>query len=462
MKKILSLVILILTLFSCSSEDLKDPETSPEPEPEVKDVLYSIPDSLNFNVFNSKLVLNIKNDGKTQINYNIESSKTNITLSSKSGSITSGNHNEIVVIADRKDLPEGKSYSKLYLNINNKKDSVIVSVNNFQEHKAFLATNVIDAEYSKVTDQLVYVSGNPAAVNILTTSSGITESIRLLYTPTCISISQDGKTAVVGHDAHITYVNLSSKSIINTYDVSCSAVDIVLGNNKWAYVFPERDQWENLRCVNMNLTDDNESLQTGGSLYAGTKGRLHPSGKYIYAADNGLSPSDVEKYKIQNGIAEYLYDSPYHGDYPMNGNLWFSEDGSRIFTRGKTVLKTSETKSQDMIYNGTINTNSNSSIEWLDHSSIKNNLYLILSAGDSWTPKKISSVYVYNSSNLSFKNKIELEKYIVPSNNDTGKFYDAEPYFVFSNSLGNNLFVITKASGAGLDKEWSIQKIIIE
>ena len=41
-------------------------------------------------------------------------------------------------------------------------------------------------------------------------------------------------------------------------------------------------------------------------------------------------------------------------------------------------------------------------------------------------------------------------------------FYDAEPFFAFSNSAGNNLFVIVKATGAGLNKEWAIEKISIE
>ncbi|WP_456312823.1 hypothetical protein [Pseudomonas shirazensis] len=466
MKKILPLIIIIFTLFSCTNDEITDPEIK-NPDVENPDVVlpvvsYSIPDSLNFSAFNSKLILNIKNNGKAVINYNINSSDSSISFSLTSGDITAGNQSEIVVNANRNNLQIGKSYSKIFLTINNKIESIVVSVDTFKEQKTILPTDVVDAEYSKITDQLVYVSANPSRVNIFSSASETTETISLLYTPTCISISQDGKTAAVGHDGHITYVNLNNKSIINTYDVSCSANDIVLGNNKWAYVFPEQNQWTFIRCVNMNLPENNESIQSGSQIYAGTKGRLHPSGKYIYGANNGLSPSDIEKYNIQNGVAEYSYDSPYHGDYSMNGNLWFSEDGSRIFTRGKTVLKTSETKAQDMTYNGKINTDSNANIEWLDHSANKGNLYVILSNGDYWTNKRTPFVNVYNASNLNFKSKIELEKFAVPNNNGGGNFYDAEPYFVFSNSVGNNLFVLIKATGSGLDKEWGIQKITIE
>ncbi|UWY29618.1 hypothetical protein N4T20_06675 [Flavobacterium sp. TR2] len=456
MKKIVLTLITLLTLIGCSSNDSND---STE---QVKETNYSIPDTLNFTIFNNNLVLNIENQGKTSLNYSITSSKDYVNLSKKEGVITSLNHDEIKVAVDKKNLPNGKSYSKLYLNINNKKDSIVVSVTNFVEQKVVLNSDVVDAEFSKATNQLVYVSSSPAALNILSANTGTIESIPLQYIPTCVSISLDGKTAAVGHDAHISYINLTNKSIINTYSVSCYALDIVLANNKWAYVFPQKDQWTQLRCVNMNLQDDNEILQSGRQIYAGTKGRLHPSGKYLYGANNGLSPSDLEKYGILNGSAEYLYDSPYHGDYPMNGNLWFSEDGNRIFTRGKTVLKASELKNQDMVYNGTISTtDSYSSIEWLDHSSAKNNLYLLISAGD-WMIKRLPYVYVYNDTNLAFKKKISLEQFLVSKNESEKVFYDAEPFFVFSNSTGSNLFVIVKATGAGLNKEWAIEKISIE
>ena len=57
---------------------------------------------------------------------------------------------------------------------------------------------------------------------------------------------------------------------------------------------------------------------------------------------------------------------------------------------------------------------------------------------------------------------IELEKYLVKDNSGGGKFYDAEPYFVFSNSNGNEIFVFTKAIKSGLQHEWALQKIKIE
>lgn len=421
---------------------------------------YNIPKNLDFTVFNNALTFSFKNEGNVAINYEITNANSNLTITPTSGNIEVGSASNITVNLNRNNLPNGLSYSKLYFNINNKKDSIIVAIDNFIEQKKILDSEVVDAEYSKVKDQLVFVSANPARLNILKSGSEIIETIPLMYIPTCVALSLDGESAVVGHDGHITYVNLSSKSVIKTYSVSCEALDIVLGNNKWAYVFPTQNQWTNIRCVNMNLTSDNEELSTGYSIYAGTKARLHPSGKFIYGANNGLSPSDIEKYDIQNGVANLIYDSPYHGDYPMDGNLWFSEDGQRIFTRGRTILKTSETKSLDMLYNGKIVADTN--IEWLDHLNSKSNLYVILAENDIWSPSRSPYIYVYNSSNLAFKNKIELQKFFVPSGTGSGTLYDALPYFVFSNAKGTELVVLTKAKNSGLANEWAIQKIAIE
>ncbi|WP_281297570.1 BACON domain-containing protein [Flavobacterium limnophilum] len=425
-------------------------------------LLYSFPKILNFSILENSIKFTIKNDGNIPFSYNIENTNTKITLSSNTGDVAIGGQKEIIVTINRDGLPNGISNFSLNLNINNKSETIAVNVDNFKEQKLAVSGDVMDAEYSKVKNQLVFVSANPSKVTIFNPSTSSIENIPLLYTPTCISISQDGETAVVGHDGHITYVNLKTKSIIKTYGASCYALDIVLGNNKWAYVFPKENQWTTIRCINMNLSTDNESNSTGSSIYAGTKGRLHPSGKFIYGADNGLSPSDIEKYDIQNGVANMLYDSPYHGDYPMTGNLWFTEDGNRIFTRGKTVLKTSEIKTTDMIYNGTINTDSNLRIEWLDHSAVKNNLFVILNTGDIWTVTRSSYIYTYNSTNLSFINKLELEKYQVPNTTGGFTYYDAEPYFVFSNSTGNSILVLTKAKGSGLVNEWAIQKIAVD
>ncbi|GAA6765016.1 hypothetical protein AAFH68_09500 [Flavobacterium sp. CGRL1] len=98
MKKIVLTLITLLTLIGCSSNDSNDSNE------QIKETNYSIPDTLNFTVFNNNLVLNIENQAKTSLNYTITSSKDYVSLSKKEGAITSLNHDEIKVTVDKKKL----------------------------------------------------------------------------------------------------------------------------------------------------------------------------------------------------------------------------------------------------------------------------------------------------------------------------------------------------------------------
>ncbi len=425
--------------------------------------VYSIPDSLKIPAYGNNQELKILNSGNVPIYYTASTSNNYISLSSTTDSILAGQQGSIIVSPNRDDMLTGQYSSMINLTINGEAETVHVLVDNYLEQKLILDSDVVDAEYSRINDVLVYVSSTPFAIHSYDVSSGTLESIPLDFYPTSVSVSPDGATAAVGHDARITYVDLSIMSVIKTMNVSCDVLDIVLTNDGWAYAFPRIDQWETIRCVNLNLSYDNEVMNLGGSIRAGTKARLHPSGDYIYGADNGLSPSDIEKYDIRGGQAMLMYDSPYHGTYPMGGDLWFSEEGTRLFTRGNTVLKLSENPQQDLIYNGSISLQINyARIKWLDHSSDNDELYIISTADNTWEEIHSPYIYVHNSTNLIYKYKFELEKFLVFGNNGGGGLYDAEPYFVFSNSSGSSIYVLTKAYGSGLINEWAIQKLEIE
>jgi K319L-like, PKD domain len=215
-----------------------------------------------------------------------------------------------------------------------------------------LHLQVVDAEYSNQMDRIVMVAADPNTLHVLDPLSGADVIVPLPMPPTSVSVGPDGQFAAVGHDGYFSYIDLSQGQLLSAYSVSTDVLDIVLAGNGYVYAFPRQDQWENIRCI--ELATGNETLHTGNSVYAGTLARLHPDGTAIYGADNGLSPSDIEKYSIAGGTAQYLYDSPYHGTYPMGGELWFTEDGSRIITRNGGVYKTSPVQAQDMVYNGSL------------------------------------------------------------------------------------------------------------
>jgi len=423
-------------------------------------VYYTFPDTLEVDVSVTSKRFTIENQGNMDFSFSLEPANDYISIVNAAGQIAVGEKKDIEINIHRDKMTEAKDYeSAIYLKVNDKTDAINVVIHHFIERKIHLESNVIDAEYSRKREMMVYVA-DPMKLYLFHAKTNVVESVSLNFPPTCISISPDQDYAVVGHDAHISYIDLNNKSVIRTYTVSCNVFDIVFGDNNWAYAFPKYG--ERIRCVNLNVPNNNETLHTGYSVYYNTKAKLSPLGGAIYGANNGLIPSDIEKYSIKNGTAEYLYDSPYHGDYPMDGDLWFSEDGKRIFTKGCGVYTTSELQEQDMIHNGTIifPDISYSHIQWLEHSSKAGNLYILVSEYNNSYPIN-PFVYIHDASNLVFKNKTPLEKYYVGSNQASMTEYDAIPYFVFSNSVGDEIVVVTKAQGAGLEKEWAIEKIII-
>lgn len=248
-----------------------------------------------------------------------------------------------------------------------------------------LGHSVVDAEYSRPLDRLVVVGTGPNRLYLVDPVAETEASVDLPMTPTSVSVAPDGLHAAVGHAGFVSYVRLSpdplalEKVLATTADVS----DVVLAGNGFVYAFPRIDQWETIRCIRIDT--EAETLSTGMSIYAGTRAKLHPSGARIYGADRGLSPSDIERYDISGGTAAYAYDSPYHGDYSMCGDLWMSEDGLRIFTACGHTFRASDVTGAgagaDMTYAGSLETTS--SVRWVDHATAAGLVLAVPSASDT-------------------------------------------------------------------------------
>lgn len=216
-----------------------------------------------------------------------------------------------------------------------------------------LGYQLIDAEYSAALGRIVTISSGPNALHLYDPVAETSTSIPLALAPQAVSVSPDGLRAAVGHNAFVTYIDLTVPAVIGEpLPISADVGDVVLTTTH-AYVLPRVDQWVEL--YSLRLSDGAVTTNGTGYIRAGTAARLHPSGTSLYGADNGLSPSDIEKYLISaDGTAQYGYDSPYHGDYPMCGNLWFTESGDRIITACGRVFRASDAMSDDMTYVGAL------------------------------------------------------------------------------------------------------------
>lgn len=301
-----------------------------------------------------------------------------------------------------------------------------------------LSYQVIDAEYSKALDKVIMLSTRPNQVHIYDAATHTEQALSLPLAPTSVSVGSDGLYAAVGHDANVSYVDLKNAKLLKTVPVAAKVLDIVLAGNGYAYAFPKEDQWQDIYSVNLSTGE-----VIGGSritIYAGTLAKLHPNGLSMYGANNGLIPDDIEKYDIQTGTASKLYDSPYHGDYPMCGNLWFSEEGKRIFTACGNVFRAADLKVQDMLYNG--------SLAELTH--IQDLAHSATAAKVAAIPKYVpyanlkesvdTQVLSYDDAYLTPSDSFQLPYFVV---NEQG--FMGHGKFVFFNKAADRLIVILKA-----------------
>lgn len=416
-------------------------------------------DTLNFGYFKEENRFYIFNQGNTPLSWQSDKNSDNeLSVSPDNGVLTPGDSTEITVTINRDNIT---NYEKT-INIIADGDStatIPLIINHYDEEKWLITGRVIDAEYDRNNDYLFVVTESPNELRRYDMSNSSVETAALPMPPSSISVGLDGTHLVVGHNGRFSYFNSSSMQLIKNYAVTTDVLDIVLAPNNWVYAFPVRDQWERIRCV--DLATGVETSNEGGLIRAGTKGKLHPSGKFIYGADNGLSPSDFEKYDIQEGTAKMMYDSPYHGDYPFSGDIWISEDGRRLFARSRYVFNSTENKSSDMTYSGELV--GEGSVKTLDHSEDAGKIYAIFSERINWDYVPSNQIRVYGDEFLVFEDTIELPGFIIPDGTDGGKFFRSQGHFGFFNSQGTEFYVLVKAEeGTGSLNEWAIVTVEVK
>jgi len=222
-----------------------------------------------------------------------------------------------------------------------------------------IAFRPVAAQYSRALDRLVAISTVPDRIHVFDPVSQQDTAIALPLAPRCLSVSSDGLFAAVGHDAWVSYVDLSAAKVIATWAVTADAGDVVIGDpitiadpttlaertTRFAYVFPSRDQWVAIHDVDLGNGAEKTS---GGLVYAGMRAKLLPGSKQMFAIDTGLSPQQLYRFDIgADGITGSGNGSPYWGSYGMGLAIWISRDGQQILSAAGNRFRPS-----DMTYAG--------------------------------------------------------------------------------------------------------------
>jgi hypothetical protein len=221
--------------------------------------------------------------------------------------------------------------------------------------------SIVDAEYDRVHDRIVAVTANANRLAVIDPVAHSVSPVDLNLAPHCVSVDPTGNTAVVGHNGWITVVDLNTATVTSVYPIACDVWDVVTANG-WCHAYPVLNQWTNIFSMDLG----NGQVTPNSSIFEKTHAKLRPGSLQVYGISGVLSPSDLEKFDASGGPTVSLYDSPYHGDYPMGGDLWMSDDGTHIFTEAGSVFQATDIQGTDMLYAGSVPGNGH--IRQLDHS----------------------------------------------------------------------------------------------
>jgi hypothetical protein len=192
----------------------------------------------------------------------------------------------------------------------------------------------------------------------------IERQFSFLYSPERMAITPDGSRLFValltrphssywwdedGHEGYIASFDLAKQVKDREFHITEDPYDLVATSDGRLIASSGSGQWTYVRVF-----DATTGLETGPAafpVYQSTRLALHPSEQRVYGADNGLSPSDIERYDLlPNGGITLSWDSPYHGDHRMSGNVWVTPNGERLITRGGDVFTSAVDRASDMRY----------------------------------------------------------------------------------------------------------------
>lgn len=402
-------------------------------EPAIARARASV-DSFTFAVGVAEQTFTLRNAGKAPLVWTALSTAPWLTSTPGAGTVPPGDSAQVRVEVNRTGL-SGVNAGTLTVRSNSSGGDVSIAVGLSAAHPLTLLPHAVaDAEYSPATGLLAMVTGTPSnALHVRNMETGAARTLALPAAPACVGIEPAGRYAAVCHDGAVSYVDLEEMRVVRTYEVAAEALDAVAAGNGYVYVFPRRDQWEYIYSLNLSTG----GVQVTGSIYAGMVARLHPSGKYLYGAENHIYPSDFLKVDITGGRAQILYDSPYHGDYELGGDIWFTEDGSRMFARSGNAFRSSEVRAEDILYAGKLTT----PVQSVAHSAEVARVFSIPFFDRDRIQVHDHQLYGLRGTTL------------LPRIPVAGQPTDVDARFVFANGPGTRLFVLQNAV---LTDQWAL------
>ncbi len=319
-----------------------------------------------------------------------------------------------------------------------------------------LRHDVLDALFSPALNAIVMISGTPRdALHVYDLALGQEYEVLLSRTPTALSLDPDGLTAAVGHEGLVSLIDLNAVGDPGAappvqLEVSVPVQDLVLDPRGYVHIVPKDSSFDPLHSVAIATGIEHLSED---EVHSVNRAVLHPSEPHLYLTHStNRSPTDIEKFDVSTGIPARMYDSPYHGQHPMCGNLWIHEIGAALYTACGNTFATADAAANDLLYAGRLELSpsaydAGSRILSLSQSETMKEILVI--EGDHHLCEVLENtaachtrLNIYHSDSLH-----RTGQYGIPGITIDGQAYPQRGMFVFHGVAGAQWYLISRLHG---------------
>ena len=303
-----------------------------------------------------------------------------------------------------------------------------------------LPGDILDAEYSKSLSTLAYVVDGESSlhlVNLLTFSEKIVPLERQAYR---IGISPDGQMAALSLSGSLVLVDLQTAEVVDSAGISSDWGDIVLDRNGRAHT--NTDRGETGPLVTVDFAADQVYFRYGLSL--GSVLRMHPLESWVYGVSTRQVPAILRKYDVTTLPVQSLRLETIGVDKDeLGGNIWFSEDGTRMLTATGKLFTVSSDYFEDFLLDKTIQDDIFAA--WADHSS-ETGEWAVVIGNSTNVPSLNGKVAFYDDQTLTRNSVADIRD--VPIG---GTLYPVLASRIFYSEDGSGQVLLTSNLGATAD-----------
>jgi len=324
--------------------------------------------------------------------------------------------------------------------------------------------NVADAVFDKNLDRLYIVTQTPNQLVILDGANNTTSKISLMKTPGCIKLSEDGSRIFIGQNHLLSIMDAYSQTITKSIDLTIDVFDMMYGENNWCYLIAKNNgldtSSDGSRYVNIETGNTISPTVSYANYYQKIEQSAHilkvRNKKQAIITRTKTSPEGLSLFQLQNDslkVVKYWHES-------TGSKFWSSEDGAFVLGSGGYCIEPNSIGQTNLNVLGKLIPDNTSysyyTYQWLDHCKATGSIWGIYGSGQTYDQAKVIE---FDDTNFNKKQTLSFTTdYITVLNGVIGK-YESEPCYIFSNKVGNKVFLIKNLKTKYNTSAWSIETI---